>query len=262
MHDPDHGSEHGRTSGRSSGRPARRVQRQRSTARRRSTGCGRPVGHRRVRHIASRSRSLSRQINAAQASTASAAKSHADPHRSLRRPRHRHRHGRSRAGQPPAVEPARDLPWRAEVGRTLRGLPAVVEALAEDQPASCRGSCVTVAVRVVRVRCTSTVGGARRGAGAASAVLQRSCRTIRSTSIPVSSPAAVVRRCAPAARCSVRRVAGPHVDRLAREQLGDGRPGSTVTARGRPSSATRSVRQSGAGGGTAVAERSKAPRSR
>ncbi len=46
----------------------------------------------------------------------SAASDHADPHRSLRRPRHRHGHRRRRGRQPPAVEPAGDLPRRAEIG--------------------------------------------------------------------------------------------------------------------------------------------------
>ena len=83
---------------------------------------------------------------------------HADPHRPLRRPRHGHRHRRGRAGQPPTVEPARDLPRRTRdrchrpspPSRRCRPSPRI-----NQHPA---GQFETVAVRVVRLRVVVTDG--------------------------------------------------------------------------------------------------------
>ena len=62
--------------------------------------------------------------------------------------------GNSQPLKPPEI--CRGAPRLVEPGV---GLPAVVEALSEDQPAP-GGQLLTVAVRVVRVRWTTTVGAA------------------------------------------------------------------------------------------------------
>ena len=248
-----------RTSGRSSDMRARPVPLQRSTTCRRPTGCGGQSGTGASEHRHASPRSLSRQISTAHASTASRAKS--IPIHIVRCGVHVMVTvtGEVGAGKPPAVEAARDLSWRTQVGGTLLGLPSVVEALAEDQPAPC--GAVGDGGRARRARAL------RRWRLAAPGARLAACCSIAQDDPVDIDPRDPAGCCCQAMRaCSEDSAAAASqartVDRVAREQLGDG-------LRGRPRSqgpvrrtSTRSVRQSGAAGKRGRPRRSTAPRSR